>query len=229
MHFDVAPAIRLDTCDPGAWPGELSSELIGGFDRDGGDAVGSRDGEDVGAVRRSEQLLEPIRCEFGRLRKEREDAATVVVDDDRSRRSVLRAASPASAFVSCTNARSPIRTAALPVSRAMPSAVEVTPSMPLAPRLACARAAVPPNHSWSRTGIEELTTRSTASGRCAATIRATDGSVNSPARSKSERVAAIAASAAICAACQSAVHSSSGSTSWHRSITSAIEQRASTL
>ena len=67
-----------------------------------------------------------------------------------------------------------------------------TPSMPFAPRLACARAARPPNHSRSRTGIDEATTSSASGGSARATVRATDGSLSG---ASGPSTASIAASA----------------------------------
>ncbi len=65
-----------------------------------------------------------------------------------------------------------------PVASAMPRAVDTTPSIPFAPRLAWPTAAVPPNHSRSRIGIEAATTSRPPAGRWRATSRATSGSLN---------------------------------------------------
>ena len=58
------------------------SEVGGRVDRRGVEVVGRGDGDDVGAVRCAEQLLEAVSRQLRRLREEREDPAAVVVDDD---------------------------------------------------------------------------------------------------------------------------------------------------
>ena len=66
-----------------------------------------------------------------------------------------------SAPLSWTNATSPTSaTTGSPVASARPRAVDTTPSIPLAPRLAWAAARRPPNHSRSRIGIDAATTMS---------------------------------------------------------------------
>ncbi len=64
-------------------------------------------------------------------------------------------------------------------ARATPTAVDSTPSMPLAPRLASTRRPErgTANHSTSRTGIDDDTTRVAPSGTERTTSRATAGSV----------------------------------------------------
>ena len=59
------------------------------------------------------------------------------------RRSASRARRPSRAFESWAKARSPSRTTDVSPARARPSAVETTPSIPLAPRFACATADPP--------------------------------------------------------------------------------------
>ncbi len=88
---------------------------------------------------------------------------------------------PADRCVSCRNATSPTSSAVgrprWPGPR--PTAVDTTPSMPLAPRLACTsmshRGAT--YHSRSRIGIEEDTTSGRPGGGLATTARAAPGSV----------------------------------------------------
>ena len=63
------------------------------------------------------------------------------IDDD-PEVGVTRTASATNALLSCTNAMSPTSATVGAPGSARPSAVEITPSMPLAPRLAWARAAV---------------------------------------------------------------------------------------
>jgi hypothetical protein len=86
-------------------------------------------------------------------------------------------------LVSWRNARSPSSAIVGPPDpNATPTAVETTPSMPFAPRLAWRRAPRTPNHSTSRIGIDEDTTSSACRSRAAAlTIRAAAGSVSGPA------------------------------------------------
>ena len=119
------------------------------------------------------------------------------------RRSADRSRRRTSALESCTNAMSPTRTTVgVPVS-ARPSAVDTTPSMPLAPRFAWARASGPPNHSRSRTGIEDATTSSTSAGSDAAMTCATPGSVSD---SSAASVTSIASNARFSACRQRAAH-----------------------
>ncbi len=104
-------------------------------------------------------------------------------------RSMPRAAAPSSPLASWRNATSPMRsTVGVAEPSATPTAVETTPSMPLAPRLARTRTPSrgAPYHSTSRTGIDDDTTRLAPSGSAARTSRATPGSVGS-ARSASVR------------------------------------------
>ena len=157
------------------------------------EAVGRGEGDEVGAVRRAEQLLEALGGQRRRLREEREDAAAVVVDDDdragrrRGRRSAV------SALASWRKAMSPTSDDRRSRRRrATPSAVDTTPSMPLAPRLAWARAAGPPNHSRSRTGIDEATTSCGAVGQVPATVRATPARSAAPRRPRTSSIAASA-------------------------------------
>ncbi len=88
---------------------------------------------------------------------------------------------------------SPTKATVVVPPMATPRAVDSTPSMPLAPRLAWATAAAPPNHSRSRTGIDEATTSRAPSGRLSATVRATPGSDST--------VSAASALAIACSAC----------------------------
>ena len=60
----------------------------------GVEAVGAGEGDEVGAVRRAEQLLEALRRERRRLRQEREDPAAVVVDDDDAQVDAAAGAAP---------------------------------------------------------------------------------------------------------------------------------------
>ena len=81
--------------------------------------------------------------------------------------------------LSWQNATSPSSTAVgAPLPIATPMAVAMTPSMPLAPRLACTVMSLRgvPNHSTSRTGIDEATTRWPSGGTLAVIARATPGS-----------------------------------------------------
>ncbi len=56
---------------------------LGGRRHGGGiDAMGAGQGDDVGAMGSTEEALEPIRRELGRLRQEREDPAAIVVDNN---------------------------------------------------------------------------------------------------------------------------------------------------
>ena len=68
--------------------------------------------------------------------------------------------------------------------------------MPLAPRLAWALAVGPPNHSRSRTGIDEATTRRASAGRRRAIVRATPGSVSCGCPASTSSMAASARRAA---------------------------------
>ena len=95
-----------------------------------------------------------------------------------TRRSTPRRRRAVSAPASWTKAMSPSSTTTVRPDRARPSAVDIVPSMPLAPRLAWARAAGPPYHSRSRTGIDEATTSSASAGSTCAIVRATAGSVS---------------------------------------------------
>ena len=124
------------------------------------------------------------------LGQEREDAATVVVDDHDGRRQVWRRAATR-ALRSCTNDTSPTTSSTGPASAAAaPRAVETTPSMPLTPRLARQRTRVSPvvrNASRSRTGIELPTTTTAPSGRAASSSENTlpsKGSRNPPMTSR---------------------------------------------
>ena len=76
-------------------------------------------------------------------------------------------ASPSRPFWSWSRARSPISSHVGAPSRATPVAVDRTPSMPLAPRLASTRrpARRGPYHSRSRTGIEDDTTSASPAAR----------------------------------------------------------------
>ena len=68
--------------------------------------------------------------------------------------------------MSCRKARSPTSATVGWPANATPTAVDTTPSIPLAPRLARTRpSVVPPNHSTSRTGMEEATTRVGVAGQ----------------------------------------------------------------
>ena len=97
-------------------------------------------------------------------------------------RSSPRARSAVSDDMSWQNATSPSSTAVgAPLPSATPIAVAITPSMPLAPRLACTVMSLRgvPNHSTSRTGIDEATTRWPPAGIAAVIARATPGSERS--------------------------------------------------
>ena len=96
-------------------------------------------------------------------------------------RSMPRSVEPISPLLSCSKARSPSSTAVgEPLPIATPTAVDKTPSIPLAPLLACT---VTPRrgtayHSRSRTGIDDDTTRCASSGSAASRSRAMPGSVS---------------------------------------------------
>ena len=90
---------------------------------------------------------------------------------------------PSSPLVSWTKATSPITsTVGLPLPSATPTAVEVTPSMPLAPRFEYTAMSPrrSPYHSRSRTGIEDDTTRLPPGGTLVSAVLVMSGS---PARS----------------------------------------------
>ena len=96
-------------------------------------------------------------------------------------RSTGRSCRPSRPFVSCRNATSPSRAT---VGRrgsasATPTAVDTTPSMPFAPRLATTRTSDrgAAYHSRSRTGIDDATTSVDSSGVAARAARAIAGSV----------------------------------------------------
>ena len=114
-----------------------------------------------------------------RLRQEREDRPAVVVDHhDRAGR--VRAAATPSATT--RRGRTRHRRAAPPSVRRCRarrrSRSATTPSIPLAPRFACTVTSPRgvPNHSTSRTGIDDATTRWPPAGTLAATARAVPGS-----------------------------------------------------
>ena len=131
-----------------------------------------------------------------------------------TRRSTSRRSSETRAFESCTKARSPTRTNSVPpCSRARPSAVDTTPSIPFAPRLQWHAARDPPNHSKSRTGMDDDTVTFDPTGRPSARIRATAGSVSAPADSSVERIAASARASASIHACRHAVPAGSSGAS----------------
>ncbi len=92
---------------------------------------------------------------------------------------------------------------------AAPTAVETTPSIPFAPRLASTRRSrrPTPNHSTSRTGIDDDATRIPPGGRVRVRWRATPGSDSGSAA----RVSSMAAAAAVAAACHACNHSATGS------------------
>ena len=109
------------------------------------------------------------------------------------RRSARRCRSAVSAPASWTNAMSPSTTiVGAPVCSATPRAVDVTPSMPLAPRLACAVAPTPPNHSMSRIGIEAATTTCDAAGTVAGDEAGDAGSLSGASGPRNRSMAAVA-------------------------------------
>ena len=119
-------------------------------------------------------------------------------------RSRPRARNAVSDDMSWQKATSPSSTAVgAPLPIATPIAVAITPSIPLAPRLACTATSLrgAPNHSTSRTGIDEATTRWPPAGTRAVTARAVPGS-------DSRSDAASAASSATQAARSASRHSS---------------------
>ena len=149
----------------------------------------------IGAVGRAEQLLEPVARQRRRLREEREDPATVVVDDDDAQVGVRAPASAVSAPASWTKAMSPTRaTVGAPAAarRRAPSTRRRRCRWRRGWRGRGRRR--PPNHSRSRTGIDEATTSSASSGRARATRRATAGSVSG---ASGPSTASIAASAVV--------------------------------
>ena len=136
---DVLGPVGGDAGDRRAGRGDAVDELDGRRHGRGVEAVGPGEGDDVGAVRRAEQLLEPLRRQRRRLREEREDPAAVVVDDDDAQVGAPRRRAPsAPRRRGRRRCRRRGRPSAAPPS-ATPSAVDTTPSMPLAPRLAWAR------------------------------------------------------------------------------------------
>ena len=130
-------------------------------------------------------------------------------------RSMPRSAAPSSPLVSCRKATSPTSSAvggdgsAAAAARATPTAVDVTPSMPLAPRLARTRTSSrgAPYHSTSRTGIDDDVTTVAPGGTAASRSRATPGSVGS---SWAPSTASNAACAVASAACHDVAHAGSG-------------------
>ena len=82
-----------------------------------------------------------------------------------------------------------------PVASATPRAVETTPSMPLAPRLASTRARVlVPNASTSRTGIDDDTNSVVSTGSASTNRWARAGSVHRGRRRAAVRMAPVARS-----------------------------------
>ena len=89
---------------------------------------------------------------------------------------------PIRALVSWRNATSPVSSTVGVQVSATPTAVEVTPSMPLAPRLATTRTSsrAGANHSRSRTGMDDDTTSTPSAGTAARASSAVVGSVATP-------------------------------------------------
>ena len=143
--------------------------------------VGGGQRRQVDAVRRAEELLEPRRRQRRGLGQEREDAAAVVVDDDDGE--VDARVGPRRAGRWCRAGRRRRRRAAAVGRRrcrgATPTAVDTTPSMPLAPRLASTRTPAAGRRTTRRRGSASTTTRQAlpSSGRLATMARATAGSV----------------------------------------------------
>ena len=121
----------------------------------------------VDGVGRAEELFEPVVIEQLGLREEREDAPAPVVDDHDGEIDRRDRPGRASALLSWSKAMSPTRTVVGAPVRATPTAVETTPSMPLAPRLARTRtpSRARENHSTSRIGMDDDTTSVAPSGR----------------------------------------------------------------
>ena len=136
------------------------------------------DRRDVDPVRRPEQLLVVLRQAGARrhaglrLGQEREDPAAVVVDEHDRRGQPVELRRSTSALRSWRNETSPTTSATGPSEAAAePSAVDTTPSMPLAPRFertVIARSVDGSQPSRSRTGIELPAHRTAPSGSAAA-------------------------------------------------------------
>ena len=94
VEDDVGGAIGGDPRDRRPRQRDAVDELGSGGDRLGVEPVRSGDRDEVGAVRRAEELLEAIVGQRRRLRQEREDAAAVVVDDDDAQIGVPAHAAP---------------------------------------------------------------------------------------------------------------------------------------
>ena len=162
----------------------------------------------------AEQLLEPVAGQgaaWGRKLKIPPPSLSTTT----TVRSTPRSAMPMRAFESWRKAMSPSRqVVGAPVARATPVAVDRTPSMPLAPRLACTCTSARGRayHSTSRTGIELATTRWAPAGRLASSVRAVPGSVGS---GWSARTPSMASSAAASSASHRSIQPGSGSAEAH--------------
>ena len=144
--------------------------------------VGLRQRLEAHAVGRPEELLEAIGGELGGLGEEREDAPSVVVDDHDHEVDAAPRQTPATRWCRGGRRRRPPAAPSGGRTSATPTAVETTPSIPLAPRLACTTRPV------SVTGVpldvadghRRRDHEGTASRHRAATARATPGSVGAP-------------------------------------------------
>ena len=125
-----------DRCDPRrtgpAW--HAGRQLRRPRDRRRVEAVGGGERDDVGAVRRPEELLEALAVESSACGRN-EKIPPPSLSTTTMRRSA-RGAQGGQRAMSWTSAMSPTRATVGPPPSATPSAVDTTPSMPLAPRLA---------------------------------------------------------------------------------------------
>ena len=153
---------------------------------------------DIAAVRCSEELLEAIGRQRRCLRKEREDPAAIVVDDDDAQVGTPAGQGRQRTAVVEEGDVADDGDGRLPVRGRCRGRWTSRRRCRWHPRLAWATARRPPNHSRSRTGIDEATTSRTPSGRCSATARATPGSESAcSARSMSSIACSASAAASI--------------------------------
>ena len=142
--------------------------------------MGRGDGEHVGAERGAEELLEPLGCERRGLRQEREDPATVVVDDDDAQ---VGACAPTARRARCSRGRRRDRRSARPTVAASQRPTESGRHAPRRSRWRPgSRAPVPSAHRTTRDHGSASTTRPSASRRPAGGSRSSGpppGSVSS--------------------------------------------------
>ena len=193
MDGDVHRPVGANVHHAHAASVERGAQLVEPLQSGDGHAVGGRDPRQVEPVRRPEQRLEAVgRDEIG-LRKEREDAAAVVVDDDERAVDVAPAGRDQAARVveerEITEQR---ERAPAGVPAARPRAVDTTPSMPLAPRFATTRTPSRGDayHSRSRTGIDDETMSVASLGSRSSRARATPGSVGAVCASSTDAMVA---------------------------------------